>query len=57
MVMAKDYGMIALSDFFAWDTVKYLTVDECVVTFKVIKYFLNLRRYSTNARIVYALLD
>ena len=55
--MPKDYDMIALSDFFALDSVKYLTVDECVVTFKVIKYFLNLRRYSTNARLVSALLD
>lgn len=55
--MAKDYDIIALSDFFALDSVKYLTVDECVVTFRVIRYFLSLRRDTTNARILSALLS
>lgn len=55
--MQKEYNTTSLIDYInSIDCVKYLTINEFEVDFKVGKYLLNLIRYNTNTKIVEALL-
>lgn len=55
--MTQDYKISSIVDYFdILDGIKYLSINEYDIRMRMQNYFLNLKRYTTNEKILEALL-